>query len=179
MGAGDRADRGRTRRAGVAGLLVAAALAAAASSSPAGEPAPALPANYAAEFLGTTLAYRPEGGPWDGWQHDATPLVGYGRQLTPALALELDLGPTFVRGDYASFSLTPGLVWSFSPHAYAAARFVVPVDPETNFVLFPGIGVCHSFGRVMPILELNVSSAVGRGHPDLGLSLTAGLLVFF
>jgi hypothetical protein len=56
---------------------------------------------------------------------------------------------------------------------------VVPVDPEPNFVLFPGIGVCHAFGRVMPILELNVSSAVGRGHPDLGVSLTAGVLVFF
>ncbi len=162
-----------------AGLLLAAALLGAASPSRAEEPAPALPSNYAAEFLGTTLAYRPEGGPWDGWQHDATPLVGYGRQLTPTLAVELDAGPTFVQGKYSSFSLTPGLVWSFSPHAYAAARFVVPVDPETNFVLFPGIGVCHAFGRVMPILELNVSSAVGRGHPDLGLSLTAGVLVFF
>ena len=160
-------------------LLLVAALLAAASPSPAEEPAPALPSNYVAEFLGTTLAYRPEGGPWDGWQHDATPLVGYGRQLTPTIALELDAGPTFVRGDYSSFSLTPGLVWSFSPHAYAAARFVVPLDPETNFVLFPGIGVCHAFGRVMPILELNVSSALGRGHPDLGVSLTAGVLVFF
>jgi len=53
------------------------------------------------------------------------------------------------------------------------------VDPETNLVLFPGIGVCHLFGHVMPILEVNASSAVGRGHPDLGLSLTAGVLVFF
>jgi hypothetical protein len=169
------------RRAGLpwgARLLLAAALVAAASPSRAEEPAP-LPPNYAAEFLGTTLAYRPEGGPWDGWQHDATPLLGYGRQLTPTMALELDAGPTFVQGEYSSFSLTPGLVWSFSPHAYAAARFVVPVDPETNLVLFPGIGVCLLFGRVMPILELNVSSAVGRGHPDLGVSLTAGVLVFF
>jgi hypothetical protein len=132
-----------------------------------------------AGFLGTTLGYRPEGGPWDGWQHDATTLLGYGRQLSPTVALELDLGPTFVRGSYASFSLTPGVVWSFSPHAYAAARFVVPVDPETNLVLFPGIGLCHLFGRVMPTLELSVSSAVGRGHPDLGVSLTAGVLVFF
>jgi hypothetical protein len=121
-----------------------------------------------AGFLGTTLAYRPEGGPWEGWQHDATSLVGYGRQLTPTVALELDVGPTFVRGGYSSFSLTPGVVWSFHPNAYAAARFVVPVDPEVNLVLLPGIGVCRL-----------VSSAVGRGHPDLGVSLTAGLLVFF
>jgi hypothetical protein len=83
-------------------------------------------------------------------------------------------------GGYSSFALVPGLVWSFSPNAYAAARFAVPVDPEPNLVLLPGIGVCHLFGRrVMPTLELNLSSAVGRGNPDLGVTLTAGLLVFF
>ncbi len=141
-------------------------------------PAPA-PANYVAGFLGTTLAYRPPDGSWDGWQHDATTLVGYGRQLTPTVALELDVGPTFVSGSYSSFSLTPGLVWSVHPNVYLAARFIVPVDPEANFILFPGIGLCRPFGRVMPTLELSVSSAVGRGEPDLGLSLTAGILVFF
>ena len=160
-------------------LFAAALIVAAAVSSAAEEPAPAPPSNYVAGFLGTTLGYRPEGGPWEGWQHDMTPLLGYGRQLTPTVALELDAGPTFVRGSYSSFSLTPGVVWSLNPNVYVAARFVVPVDPETNLVLFPGIGVCRAFGRVMPILELNVSSAVGRGHPDLGVSLTAGVLVFF
>lgn len=160
-------------------LLGAGLIAVAAVSASAEEPASSLPSNYVAGFLGTTLGYRPEGGPWEGWQHDATTLLGYGRQLTPTLALELDVGPTFVRGSYSSFSLTPGLVWSAHPNVYLAARFVVPVDPETNFVLFPGVGLSRAFGRVMPVLELNVSSAVGRGHPDLGVSLTAGLLVFF
>jgi len=160
-------------------LLGAGLVAAAAVSASAEEPAPSLPSNYVAGFLGTTLGYRPEGGPWEGWQHDATPLLGYGRQLTPAVALELDVGPTFVRGSYSSFSLTPGVVWSLHPNFYVAARFVVPVDPETNLVLFPGIGLSRAFGRVMPTLELSVSSAVGRGHPDLGVSLTAGVLVFF
>jgi hypothetical protein len=81
---------------------------------------------------------------------------------------------------YSSFALVPGVVWSFNPTVYAAARFVVPVDPELNFVLLPGIGLSHMFGgRVMPTLELNLSSAVGRGDPDLGVTLTAGLLVFF
>jgi hypothetical protein len=141
-------------------------------------PAP-VPSNYVAGFFGTTLAYRPPGGSWDDWQHDATTLVGYGRQLSPTVALELDVGPTFVRGSYASLSLTPGLVWSLHPNVYLAARFVVPVDPEANFVLFPGIGLSRAFGRVMPTLEVNVSSAVGRGDPDLGLSITAGMLVFF
>jgi hypothetical protein len=31
---------------------------------------------------------------------------------------------------------------------------------------------------MMPTLELNLASAVGRGEPDLGVTLTAGLLVF-
>lgn len=141
--------------------------------------APAAPPNYVAGFAGTTLAYRPHDGAWDGWQHDATLQLGYGRQVRPTLALELDAGPTLARGSYSSFSLTPGLVWSVLPNLYLAARFAIPVDPEANFVLLPGIGVCRPFGRVMPTLELNVSSAVGRGHPDLGVSLTAGLLVFF
>ena len=137
------------------------------------------PVNYVAGFLGTTLEYRPPGGTWQGWQHDATMLVGYGRQLTPKLALELDLGPTLVHGRYSSFALNPGLVWSFHPNVYAQARFVVPVDTETNLVLLPGLGVCRAFGKVMPILELSLSSAVGRGDPDLGVTLTAGVLVFF
>lgn len=157
-------------------LAASAALAGQAHAADAGSPAPA---NYVAGFLGTTLDYRPPGGSWEGWQHDATTLVGYGRQIRPTVALELDLGPTFVRGSYASFSLTPGVVWSVHPNLYLAARFAVPVDPETNLVLLPGVGLCRPFGRVMPTLELNLSSAVGRGDPDLGLSLTAGLLVFF
>jgi len=167
------------RLAGLAVFLAALAATRAQAQDAAAKDAAALPSNYMAGFLGTTLAYRPEGGPWDGWQHDATPLLGYGRQLSPTVALELDVGPTFVRGSYSSLSLTPGVVWAFNPHAYVAARFIVPVDPETNFVLFPGFGVCHLFGRVMPTLEVNVSSAVGRGHPDLGVALTAGVLVFF
>jgi len=160
-------------------LPAALVLLAAAATSVAAEDSTSSPPNYVAGFVGTTLGYRPPGGSWDGWQHDVTLQLGYGRQLRPTLALELDAGPTLVRGSYSGFSLTPGLVWSVLPNLYLAARFAVPVDPQTNLVLLPGVGVCRPFGRVMPTLELNVSSAVGRGHPDLGLSLTAGLLVFF
>jgi len=162
-----------------AGPLLAGVLFALDAPSWAEEPGPGPPANYVAGFVGTTLDYRPPGGSWDGWQHDVTTLVGYGRQLTPTVALELDVGPAFVRGAYSGFSLTPGLVWSLHANVYLAARFAVPVDPETNLVLLPGIGLSRAFGRVIPTLELNVSSAVGRGDPDLGVSLTAGLLVFF
>ena len=163
-------------------LLAAATTAWAVPSSAAAGDSPAsaaAPANYVVGLLGTTFAYQPHGGSWEGWQHDVTPLLGYGRQLRPTLALELDAGPTFVHGSYSSFSLTPGLVWSATKHVYLAARFVVPLDPEANFVLFPGVGVCRPSGRWLPTLELNLSSAVGRGEPDLGLSLTAGLTYFF
>lgn len=139
----------------------------------------ALPSNYVAGFVGTTLGYRPHGGSWEGWQHDAATTIGYGRQVRPTVALELDLGPTFVRGSYSSFSLVPGVVWSVHPNLYLAGRLAIPVDPETNLVLLPGVGLSRAFGRVMPTLELSLSSAVGRGEPDLGVSLTAGLLVFF
>jgi hypothetical protein len=162
------------RLATILGVLGVAAPGAAADAAA----APA-PANYVAGFIGTTLDYRPHDGDWQGYQHDLATTVGYGRQVTPKLALELDLGPTFVRGSYTSFSLVPGLVWSFHPNVYLAARFVVPVDPETNFVLLPGLGFAKAFGRVMPTLELNVSSAVGKGEPDLGVSMTAGVLIFF
>ena len=169
----------RNDRLGLAILLAAWAVPCGAADGPPAAAAPA-PANYVAGFLGTTLAYQPHGGSWDGWQKDFTTTVGYGRQLTPKLALELDLGPTWLNGTgYSSFSLVPGLVWSFNPSVYAAARFAIPVDPEPNLVLLPGIGLSHAFGRVMPTLELNLSSAVGRGKPDLGVTLTAGLLVFF
>ena len=137
------------------------------------------PPNYAAVFAGTTVAYRPPGESFGGWQHDLTALLGYGRFVSKTVALELDFGPTWVRGDYASFAFVPGVVWCFHPNAYAAARFIVPVDPETNLVLFPGLGLTRAFGRFSPILEVNLSRTVGRGRPDLGVAVTAGLLVAF
>jgi hypothetical protein len=88
------------------------------------EPEASAPVNYVAGFVGTTLDYRPPGGSWEGWPHDLTTLVGYGRQVTPTVALELDLGPTFVRGSYSSFSLTPGLVWAPHPNLYLAGQQV-------------------------------------------------------
>ena len=154
-------------------LLLGAAVSVCAADSSAPPP------NYAALMVGTTVAYRPEGGPWDGFQHDITPMAGYGRYVSKSVALELDLGPTFVKGHYTSFTLVPAVVWTFSSHAYLAARFLVPVDPEANFGLFPGVGVLRTFGRYSPYAELNLSSYVGRGHPDFGVSLTAGVLIAF
>jgi hypothetical protein len=160
----------------VKGALVALALTVLAVAPARADPPP----NYAAVFAGTTVAYRPPGGPFDGYQHDLTGLVGYGRYVSRTIALELDLGPTWVRGDYASFALVPGVVWAFSPHVYAAARFIVPVDPELNLALFPGVGLIHTFGdRISPLVEVNALSYVGRGHPDFGVAITVGVLVSF
>jgi len=155
------------------GLLLAALLPLAAPGRLAAQDAPP---NYAAVFVGTTVAYHPPGEPFQGFQHDLTGTAGYGRFIGKTVALELDLGPTFLRGRYASFSLVPGVVWTFSPHAYAAARFIVPVDPELNLVLFPGIGWSRTFGRTTPILEVNLSRTVGKGKPDFGVAVTAGVL---
>ena len=158
--------------------LVSSLLGAAAAVSAADAAAP--PPNYAAAFLGTTVAYRPPGGSFGGFQNDVTPLLGYGRYVSPTISFELDLGPTFVKGNYSNFTLVPGVVWSFSPRAYVAARFLVPVDPEANFALFPGVGVIHSFKNgISPLVELNLVSYVGKGDPDFGVALTAGVLFSF
>jgi hypothetical protein len=126
------------------------------------------------------VAFRPGGGSWDGWQHDLVLTAGLGRYVSPTLALELDLGPSWIKGDYASFYLVPGVVWAFSPHAYLAARFPITVDPETAFYAFPGVGLSHTFaGRLTPILEANFLTRVGHGSPDLGLTVTLGILYSF
>ena len=144
------------------------------------EEAAPVPLNYVVVGLATTAAHRPSGGPVDGWQHDVTPSVGFGRFVSSTIALELDLGATFVRSDYASTSLVPGVVWAFSSYAYAAARFVVLVDPEVNLGLYPGAGLVHTFQNGISIYaEGNVFSYVGRGDPDLGVALSAGAMYSF
>jgi hypothetical protein len=130
---------------------------------------------YLVAMLGTTLAYRPHGGDLFGPQEDVSPMAGMGVLLSPELAVELDLGPTMVSGDYVSFSAVPGVVWLFTPHAYVAGRLLVVIDPEPNLGLLPGLGLIHAFDNgVAPFLEVNLLSNVGRGEPDLGVVLALG-----
>lgn len=131
--------------------------------TPAAEEAP--PPNYVGLFVGTSLGYRPPGGPFDVAPGDLTIQVGYGRAITPALSLELDVGPTFIDGEYVSLSLVPSAIYLLSPSAYAAARVIVPVDPELNVGLAPGLGLARAFGANLAILELGVVSFVGKGDP--------------
>ena len=145
---------------------------------PAAPPAP--PSFYLAAFVATTLVYRPYGGgPVQGPQGDATPIVGFGYWVTGQIALELDLGATFAAGGYVSTSLTPGVVWAFHPNVYAAGRVIVPVHPDLNAVLYPGVGGTYAFGAFSPFVEMNLLSTVGRGEPDLGLGGSAGGLYSF
>ena len=118
--------------------LVAASLA----SAVAAQDAP--PPNYVAVFAGTTLAYHPKDGEWDGHQKDAVLTAGIGRYVSAKWALEVDFGPTLISGDYAAFSIVPGVVWQFSPHAYLAARFPIAVDPDTAVYAAPGFGLSHT-----------------------------------
>ena len=150
----------------------------AALSGPAGAAEP--PPNYVALFGGTTVAYRPPDGPWDGHQDDFVLTAGLGRFVTPKLALEVDLGPTWVGGDYAAFSIVPGVVWAFSPHAYLAARFPIAVDPDTAFYAAPGAGLSHTFANgLTPILEVNGVTRLDEPRGDFGVSVTLGLLYSF
>ena len=137
------------------------------------------PTFYAAAFASTTFAYRAYRGTLEGPVGDVSPNIGLGYLVSQKLAIELDVGPTFVAGTYVSMSLTPGVVWAFHPNVYAASRFIVPVHPEVNFALYPGIGATHAFGALAPFLELSVISYVGRGEPDFGLGASAGALYPF
>jgi hypothetical protein len=148
------------------------------SSTASAQDAP--PPNYAAIFAGTTVAYRPNGGPWDGHQKDAVLTAGLGRFVSAKWALEVDLGPTLLSGDYAAFSIVPGVVWQFSPHAYLTARFPIAVDPDTAVYAAPGFGLSHTFkNNLTPILELNGVTRLDENRGDLGLTVTVGLLYSF
>ena len=139
-----------------------------------------MPKNYVTAGFGTTLAYRPPGGPFLGWQRNFATAAGYGRFLAPRVAVELGVGALFVRGDYASFSVTPGVLWPFSPPFYAVMRFVIPVDPELNLILFPGVGVAHLFlNRIGVSLEINPASTVGKGDPDFIGSMSTAVTYLF
>ncbi len=145
------------------------------------EPAPAAtPLNYLTVAATTTLFHQPNSGSASGWQKDIGPVVGYGRYVTDTVALELDLGPSFASGSgYTGFFLVPAAVWSFSTHVYAAARFLVEVDPEIDLALFPGIGGVYTFNQISVTLELNLESFVGRGKPDFAVALTPGIVYSF
>lgn len=164
----------------VLGTASAARADEAAPPQAAAPPAAASPLNYVVASVTTTLVYQPHQGSLQGWQHDVGPVVGFGRYITDEVALELDLGPTLTRGDYTSFGFVPGVVWSFSSHAYAAARLVVPVDPKLNVYLFPGFGLINTFkNQISLTLEVNLASAIGRGEPDLGITVTPGIVYSF
>lgn len=138
------------------------------------------PPNYVAIFAGTTPAYRPKGGPWDGHQKDTVLTAGIGRYFTAKTALEIDFGPTLISGDYASFSLVPGVVYQFSPHAYLAARFPIAVDPDAAVYAAPGFGLSHTFAnRWTPTLELNGVTRLDENRGDLAISVTLGLMYSF
>jgi opacity protein-like surface antigen len=161
-------------------LRLALCLAALATAGPlaAQEPAPAPSARsrwYGVGLAGTSLGYRPQGGPWDGWQHDLAANLGVGRFVGSKLAFELDLGATWVRGDYVNAALTPGVLYSFNANVYAAGRVIVPFDPEADVVLYPGLGVIHTFSNgLAPLVEVNLARSFDRR--DLALTVTVGLL---
>lgn len=146
-------------------------------ASPAAPTPAASPLNYVGAGTATTLFHKPNSGPASGWQEDIAPVVGYGRYITNTIALELDLGPSFVRGSgYSGFFLVPAAVWSFSTHFYVAARFLVEADPQIDFALFPGIGAIYTFPNQVALgLELNLESFIGRGNPGVAVVLTPGI----
>lgn len=139
------------------------------------------PKNYVTVLLGTTMFARPSGGPTTSFPADLSPGIGYGRMVTPKIAVELDISPTIDNGEYTSTSLIPGVVWNFSPYAYAAARFLVPIDPELNVGAFPGIGAFYGLPNGLGFsLEVNVGAYFAAdADPTVATFLTLGALYAF
>lgn len=153
---------------------------------PPAEPADLPPPSYVGAFVGTTLVYRPPGGPTDGPAGDAIVSLAYGRQLTPTVAVELDLS-AIIDGEQrlAAIALVPSALYTLSPNLYAALRAIVTTpldlgdtDPVWNLGLAPGLGAYWP-GRVTVSAEANLVSFVGRGDPDLALQLTVGAMYGF
>jgi hypothetical protein len=143
------------------------------------------PPNYVGAFVGTSLTYRPPGGPIDGPQGDVIVSLGYGRQYTPELAFELDATALFdTNRDFGALVFVPAVIYGFRPNVYAAMRFIIPTPfldgtlSEWNLGLAPGLGV-YKPGKLTPSLEANVVTFIGRGHPDFAVQLTAGAIYGF
>jgi hypothetical protein len=148
---------------------------------PAAEAPASYPKNYVTALVGTTMIYRPKGGPTDSFLADVSAGVGYGRMVTPKIAVELDIALAIDDGKYVNTALIPGVVWNFHTYAYAAARFVVPIDPEFNVGVYPGIGAFYGLPSGLGFsLELNVGSSFAADtDPSLATFLTLGALYAF
>ena len=139
---------------------------------------PFRPSFHIAALVATTLAYLPHSGSMQGPQNDSTILVAVGMMVHPKLALQLAFGPTLIGDHFVGLTLLPGLVWLFSSHLYAAARFTISVLPQANFGFLPCLGVTHVFKNgFQPFVEAGVSSNVGRGAPDFGVGLNIGAAI--
>ncbi len=182
MSTSPRRRLGRLSRAFMVPAVTAFALAASVRPAKADE---GPPPNYVSGFLGTSLTYRPPGGPMGGPRGDIILSVGYGRQLSPELALELDATALFDSNrDFGALVFVPAVIYGFRPNVYAALRLLIPTPfldgslAEWNVGLAPGLGI-YMPGKVTWTLESNVVSFIGRGHPDFALQLTAGAIYGF
>lgn len=142
------------------------------------EPEPLV--GYVLVGVGTTAMYVPNDGEVSGPQRDVSPTIGVGWFATETVSLELDAYMTFTPEGYLATGGGPAVAWAFDPHAFAAIRLFVPFDPTLDLVVLPGVGLTHAFANgLAPFVELDVASAIGRGHPDLAVLPSAGLSYLF
>ena len=142
----------------------------------------ASPRFFVTVMASTTLASRPAGSSLSGPSRDVSPMVGLGYLLSDTWALELDAGPSFLPDEgYTSFSLVPGVVYTFHPNFYAAARVTVPFHPAWGDVIAaPGIGATVALpGNLAPYLEASALGWAGEGGLDVGAGITAGVSLAF
>ena len=136
------------------------------------------PTGYVFAGAGTTVMYVANNGDTYGPLADVSPTVGVGWFVGGPVSVELDAYMSFGPGGYLATGLGPAVSCALSPNVFTAARLFVPIDPDLNLVFMPGVGLTHEFANHMaPFVELDVATAIGRGHPDFALAPSAGLMI--
>ena len=145
------------------------------------------PKNYVTAVIGTTPFFRPKGGPVADYIKDFNPAIGYGRYVTPKLALELDVGLTYISdAPNLTYFLVPGAVYSLSTYLYAAMRAVVAINPDADsavdVVLYPGFGGFYGLPSGLGFsLELNPAISIGQSatRGSFGVAVNLGVVYSF
>ena len=140
---------------------------------------------YGAALVATTLVYRAPNGDTTAPVKDMSPIVGLGYLLNDTTSVELDVGPTFMDGEYVSLTLVPSVNWNFGKYFYSTSRFLIMVDPFVNIAWLPGVGTYYAFDSgLAPFAEVEMLMGYEGKKPDLsrlysGLAFATGLTYLF
>ena len=139
-----------------------------------------LTAKIVSVVVATTFAYFARGEDPSALQKDLTFSFGGGCFSTEHLTIDLSIGVTYAHGDYEASVVYPGVTWLFTRHIYGSLRGIVQVDPGWDAGVNPAIGYeTNVLDDLGVFVELQSTSVLARGSPDLGFSIAGGPVMVF